>query len=356
VLLVEDNAINQMVAREILERFGLIVEIAGNGRVAVELMRAHPDRYALVLMDLQMPEMDGFEATRLIREELGLTDLPIIAMTAHALDDERRHCLASGMNAHVAKPIDPPTLLTVLARWLPPGGHAGVTTQETSLALELPAVLPGVDLPSALSRLSGSRELLLQLLLHFRKDWSGAENTIRSALATGPLAQARMTVHTLRGVAANLSMDGVATAAEALEQALNGGDQDAIGRGLEAFTAALAPVLAGLAQLPPAPSSTAAPPAVTAPLDQDALARHLSQLAELLRRHDMTAEASFAALRERLDGGDWSDALNRLADQLDRLDFSAAASTLTEVVERLGIDNGMSVLKADVPGLFTREP
>ncbi len=149
-------------------------------------------------------------------------------------------------------------------------------------------------------------------------------------------------------------MDSVASAAAALEQALKEGDEAAIAPGLAALTADLTPVLAGLAQLPPA-SSTAAPPAVTAPLDQDALARHLSQLAELLRRHDMTAEASFAALRERLDGGDWSDALNRLAEQLDRLDFSAAASTLTEVVELLGIDNGKSVLNADLPGTFTRE-
>ncbi|HSM74995.1 MAG TPA: ATP-binding protein, partial [Desulfobacterales bacterium] len=264
VLLVEDNDINQMVAREILERFGLVVEIAGNGRMAVERLRAHPTRYALVLMDLQMPEMDGFEATRLIREELGLTDLPIVAMTAHALADERHHCLASGMNAHVAKPIDPPTLLAVLMRWSAPRVHEAESPQETSLAPELPAALTGVDLPSALGRLSGNQELLLKLLRNFRKEWSGAEDKIRFALATDALAQARMTVHTLRGVAANLSIDGVATAAEALEQALKGGDHDAGERGLEALAAALAPVLAGLAQLPPAPL----PPAATAHPDQ----------------------------------------------------------------------------------------
>jgi PAS domain S-box-containing protein len=348
VLLVEDNDINQMVAREILERFGLIVEIAGTGRLAVELLRAQPDRYALVLMDLQMPEMDGFEATRLIRGELALTDLPIIAMTAHALEDERRHCLASGMNDHVAKPIDPPTLLTVLSRWLPTREHpssdpssdqAGDQAEPpnaSAAAPDLPAALPGVDLPAVLIRLSGNRELLLKMLRNFQNEWSGAEDRIRFALATDAFPQARMTVHTLRGVAANLSADDVATAAEALEQALKAGDHDASERGLERLAAALALVLAGLAQLPPAPP----PPAAIAALDHGALARHLSHLADLLRRHDMTAEASFAALREHLGSGDWSAALNRMAEQIDRLDFNAAAATLTEVSELLGVEKG----------------
>jgi two-component system sensor histidine kinase/response regulator len=333
VLLVEDNDINQLVAREILAGFGLVVEMANNGRVAVERLRAQPTRYTLVLMDLQMPEMDGFEATRLIRQELGLTELPIIAMTAHALADERHHCLASGMQDHVAKPIDPPTLRAVLTRWLAPSGQAAEPPQETLLGPELPAALPGVDLPAALQRLSGSRELLLQLLRNFGGEWSGAVEGLRAALTAGDLSQARLRVHTLRGVAANLSIEGVTAAAQALEQALKAGDQAAIAPCLEALAAALAPVLAGLAQLPPAPP----PPGATVPLDRAALAVHLSQLAELLRRHDMAAEACFAALREHLGGGETVD---RLAEQLDRLDFSAAAATLTEVVQVLGVENG----------------
>jgi PAS domain S-box-containing protein len=340
VLLVEDNDINQMVAREILERFGLIVEIAGTGRLAVELLRAQPDRYALVLMDLQMPEMDGFEATRLIREELALTDLPIIAMTAHALEDERQHCLTSGMNDHVAKPIDPPTLLAVLARWIPPRGDKEEAENEAAAAFDLsaaasdlPATLPEVDLPAALSRLSGNRELLLKMLRRFAQEWAGADESIQVALSAGDLQQARQRVHTLRGVAANLSMAGVTRASEALEQALTAGDQAAIAPGLAALAAALAPVLAGLAQLPPAPP----PPVATASLDREVLARHLADLAKLLRRHDMAAEARFATLRAHLGNG---EAVERLAGQMDRLDFGAAAATLAEVVARLGVESG----------------
>ena len=338
VLLVEDNDINQFVAREILAGFGLVVELAINGRVAVERLRAQPTRYALVLMDLQMPEMDGFEATRLIRQELGLTELPIVAMTAHALADERHHCLAVGMQDHVAKPIDPPNLRAVLTRWLAPSGPAAEPPQETLLAPELPAALPGVDVPSALARLSGNRELLLQLLRNFAREWSGAMEGLRAALAAGDPAQARMKVHTLRGVAANLSMTGVTSAAQGLEQALKEGDQAAIAPCLEALAAAIGPVLAGLAQLPPAPP----PPVATVPLDRAALTRHLSQLSELLRQNDMAAEASFAALRAHLGGGDGSAALNRMAEQMDRLDFSSAAVTLTEVAELLeGLRSGV---------------
>ena len=336
VLLVEDNDINQQVAREMLERLGLVVEIADQGRAAVARLRAQPDRYALVLMDLQMPEMDGFEATRRIREELGLTDLPIIAMTAHALADERRHCLASGMNDHLAKPIDPPTLLAVLTRWLAPADPAAVPPPASAAALvpaaALPADLPGVDLASALDRLAGNQELLLKLLRNFHRDWSDGMASLNAALAAGDRSQARLKVHNLRGVAANLSIVSVASAAAALEQALKEGDEAALAPGLAALAAALGPVLVGLARLPPAPP----PPVATVPLDREALARHLSHLAELLRRQDMAAEASFAALRAQLGGGAWSEALNRLAGQLDRLDFSAAAATLAEVAEHLG--------------------
>jgi PAS domain S-box-containing protein len=333
VLLVEDNEINQMVARGILERFGLIVEIAGNGRAAMELLRAHPDRYALVLMDLQMPEMDGFEATRLIREELALTELPIVAMTAYALADERQHCLASGMNDHVAKPVDPPALLAVLARWIPLRDDQGWTHDATAAATDLPAALTGVDLPAALERLSGDRDLLVKMLRHFRQEWAGARESIQGALSAGDLGQAHQRAHMLRGVAGNLSMHDVANAAAALEQALKREDRQGIDEGLETLATVLAPVLSGLERLPPA-----SPPAAdVGPLDRLLLEGQFAELAELLHRHDMKAEACFADLRACLAGEPCSGAMARLEQQLDRLDFAAASTTLAEAAALLGI-------------------
>jgi hypothetical protein len=237
------------------------------------------------------------------------------------------------MNDHVAKPIDPPTLLTVLRRWLPSRGDEGEPPSETAAATDLPAALPGIDLPAALRRLSGNRELLLKMLRHFGQEWSGAHESIHVGLSAGDLQQARQRVHTLRGVAGNLSMSNVAAAAEALEQALKREESHAIERCLETLAAALAPVLAGLERLP-----AASPLAVdVGPLDHPRLARQLSDLARLLRRHDMKAEACFAELRVRLGAGEWSEAMARLEQQLDRLDFAAAGTTLAEVAELLGM-------------------
>jgi HPt (histidine-containing phosphotransfer) domain-containing protein len=236
----------------------------------------------------------------------------------------------------VAKPIDPPTLLAVTSRWLAPSGHVGEFPKEPTSALEFPVALPGVDLPSALSRLSGNRELLLKLLRNFGREWSGVTDTIQAAIAAGDLQKAQITAHSLRGVAANLSIVTVAAAAEALEQALKREDHNTIERGMETLTASLAPVITGLEQLPPAPPL----PVATGPIDRPLLEQQLSRLAELLRRHNLEADKCFAALREHLGAGEWSEAVERLEQQIDRLDFSTAASTLTEVAELLGGQKG----------------
>ncbi len=116
ILLAEDNEINQQIAVELLEGVGARVQVAGNGRVAVEALLAAPTGYDVVLMDLQMPEMDGYQATAQIREDARFTELPILAMTAHATIEERQQCLAAGMNDHIAKPIDPGLLFDTVAR------------------------------------------------------------------------------------------------------------------------------------------------------------------------------------------------------------------------------------------------
>jgi CheY-like chemotaxis protein len=231
-------------------------------RQAVDLLRAAPSRYAAVLMDLQMPELDGFEATRIIRETLGLSGLPIIAMTAHALESERQQCLAVGMNDHLAKPIDPPALLAVLTRWLAPHGNAPDADPaaippapgadpDADPDPGFPATLPGIDLPDVLRRLSGKQELLLQLLRAFSENKAGVLETLRASLAAGDLPGASRTAHSLRGVAATLSMTSVTAAAQTLEQVLKREQREEIEPCLGTLAAALSPVLAGLKRLPP---------------------------------------------------------------------------------------------------------
>ena len=342
VLLVEDNVINQQVAREMLEGFGLVVDVASTGLKAIALLGADPSRFAAVLMDLQMPEMDGFEATRFIRETLGLTDLPIVAMTAHALESERLQCLTHGMNDHLAKPIEPVPLLAALTRWIGPAGDdPGAPPPAPAEELQLPEFLtplPGIELKAVLARLSGNGELLLKLLRNFSSEWSGVVERLRSYLASGDLRGAHLTAHTLHGVAANLSMTAVAAAAESLEQALKQEENRWFEGCVASLAAALTPVLAGLGQLPDGQPS----PGSSIPLDRPLLERQLLELAALLRQRNLKAKRCFATLRLQLGVGEWSETVTRLERDLERLEFTVAEQSLTELSGLLGCSSVVS--------------
>jgi len=198
-----------------------VVTIAGNGREAVRAVAEAAEgrtRLDAVLMDIQMPEMDGYEATREIRRDPRNASLPIIAMTAHALDSERERCTQAGMNGHVAKPVDPAALFSVLAQWLDrpreqgDGGGASMG-------------IPGIDFNGALRRLRGNRELLLRLLRELARQWRDGAQRIRDQLSRAQREEARRTAHTLKGAAANLGVDELAAAAGAVERTLAGTDQ-----------------------------------------------------------------------------------------------------------------------------------
>jgi two-component system sensor histidine kinase/response regulator len=268
VLVVEDNAINQQVARQILESFGLAVEVASNGQMAIAALTEGQQRFDAVLMDVQMPEMDGCEATRIIRARLSDKALPIIAMTAHVLEVEQQACLEAGMNDHFAKPINPARLLATLTRWIKPrlvvAAEASMVTSPAPARLakretspDFRETLPGVDMASALARLSGDRAFLFELLHQFSHIWSGGLERLRDALAQGDAELAHRLAHTLRGSALTLSMPAVAAAAGDVEKAIEAADQARTMAGLEALEKALTPVLAGLAALP-APGAVAA--------------------------------------------------------------------------------------------------
>jgi len=259
VLVVEDNEINQQVARELLEGFGLEVEIAVNGREAIDRLNDNERRYAAVFMDLQMPVMDGYETTWIIRAMPGNETLPIIAMTAHAMETERQRCLDAGMSDHLAKPINPEAMWALLKRWIPiladnPRYIPVATDSEAPVSDDdILTLLPGLDLPEALARINDNRELLIKLLRKFKTIWSGTEETLRTALAEDDYAGACLTAHALKGVASNLSLTDVAAAASELEQALSLRDLAAVNAGLEGLAAALGVLMAGLASLPPEP-------------------------------------------------------------------------------------------------------
>jgi PAS domain S-box-containing protein len=242
VLLVEDNEINRQVARDILLRAGASVEAAGNGRAAVALLETQSGRFDAVLMDIQMPGMDGYEATRIIRTRLGLAALPIIAMTANAMESDRRKSAQAGMNAHIAKPIDVDEMIATLAAQVPGIGPTAAGTPAPAVA-EAPSELPGIDLKAALARLGEDRSLLVSLLGKFGESQAGAVAEVRRLLAQGAGEDAARVLHGLRGVAANLGAVEVAGWAFEAETALTQGRDEAVPGLLAGLEAALAVVI-----------------------------------------------------------------------------------------------------------------
>jgi len=232
VLLVEDNEINQQVAKEILEGAGLNVALANDGQEAINTVKE--SNYDVVLMDVQMPVMDGYTATREIRKDKHYKDLPIIAMTAHAMAGDEAKSLNAGMNGHVAKPIDPYQLFSTLQKWVKPSEKRAQDKQaevpfeslESDQAEpdeeQLPESLPGFDLPAGLERLGGNRRLYRELLLNFGTNYTEVAGEIYKAMDSKDLKQAGSLIHSLKGLAANLAAIDLQVASVNLEKLVKG--------------------------------------------------------------------------------------------------------------------------------------
>jgi two-component system sensor histidine kinase/response regulator len=235
VLLTEDNEINQQVASELLTGEGAVVEIAENGKEALRMIGLAS--YDAVLMDLQMPEMDGYEATRAIRADDRFADLPIIAMTAHAMASEREKCLAAGMNDHITKPVDPDHLFSVLARWTgrdgasakpaidpapasPPKTAAAPAPASVPEDEALPDDIQGFDMSAARAMMRGNDTILRRLLGDFHAKYMNLAETIGEALEAGDREAAERTSHSLKGVSGNIRATRVFEASKALNDAL----------------------------------------------------------------------------------------------------------------------------------------
>ena len=222
ILLVEDNEFNQELTRELLTELGMKVTIAENGRKGVEKVFA--ETFDLVIMDVQMPEMDGLTATRLIRANAKFAQLPILAMTANAMISDKEAVLTAGMNDYIAKPIalDKLTqLLVKLLRNAPPIFSNAVTKPKVRAAhsAPFPATLPPFDIETALLRIRGNTSLLRKLFRIFVTEYTDTLPKLETLLQTGQYSEARRLAHTLKGVAGNLAATELSTAAFQVEQA-----------------------------------------------------------------------------------------------------------------------------------------
>ena len=341
VLVVEDNPINQQVTRELLEGWGAEVTLADGGQPALDLLAAPSADFDVVLMDLQMPGMGGFEATRRVRTELQLEKLPIIAVTADAMERERQKCLAAGMNDHVPKPIEPDRLLATLLVWIDPKRLGTATALPTVAPPKVEGLpdLPGVEITSALSRVSGNVRLLKSLLKEFHDSWSDVSDRVRDALQAQDISEALHLAHSLKGLSATLSMKNVSQAAESLEKHLKQNDRASLQDDLTQLEEAMSVVLPGLKELL---SESARPvesivSSSTSDADSPSIAQAVAELGELLQDNDFEAADKLAELQGLLPAqGPWSESLEALRGDIDRLDFDAAKQSLVGLSHVLG--------------------
>jgi PAS domain S-box-containing protein len=327
VLVVEDNAINQQVAKEILEGVGIAVHLADDGRAGVEAV-ARGD-FDAVLMDIQMPVMDGYKAAGEIRRDPQFRDLPIIAMTAHAMAGDADKSLAAGMNGHVTKPIDPEQLFATLQQWIgisrPPVDPPASIVEPSPDADALPAQLPGFELGTGLKRLQGNRRLYRKLIIDFAAKCREAGAEIRQALGVGDLDRCHHLVHNLKGAAGNLAAGGVQQAALGMEALVKGAAvmppakrlDPALNRleqSLEEVAAA-----AGLLGLPPEDAAVAASGDAIAGLPSDTRREIAERIRAAADIGDVGALNAIAADLEARsdDSGPLSRRLGGLADDFD---------------------------------------
>jgi len=308
VLLAEDNEINQQIAVELLEGVGAKVDVASNGRKAVDKLfqAASPLPFDLVLMDLQMPEMDGYQATTIIRSDARFANLPIVAMTAHATIEERQRCLDAGMNDHVSKPIDPTLLFTTVGRFYNPAGGAAISTVTESkpnlAGAQMPADIPsleGLNVQDGLGRVAGNRKLYLKLLRQFVDQQGSAPAQITEALARQDTMLAERLAHTVKGVAGSLGMGAVQEVAATLEKAIAAKtDSTALAPLIGNFGTVLENLVMRLGAALPQTETTSPPVAPDAAFDPDRAKEIAQEMIGYLNNFDPAAADCLEAHRD----------------------------------------------------------
>jgi polar amino acid transport system substrate-binding protein len=334
VLLVEDNHINQQVARELIEGMGVTVDTAENGRFALESLNSKP--YDLILMDLQMPEMDGYETTQKIRAIKDYDSMPIVAMTAHAMASEREQCLDAGMNEHVPKPIDPTHLNRVLSRWLKPSinQNSASLKENQEKAPILPDALPGIELKWGLERVGSNHQLYLNLLQEFVTSHIQDKLFLHKYLMESETEKAIRLVHTLEGVSGNIGAHTLSEASEHLHAAIQKGQSDVTSL-TSTFDQAFDELIDTLRNYLDSLNSDSIQESIptTEQTDDSEYSSLLNALDEMLEEGDPSAKSHILKISSQFTNPSNKLTLEQLTSQINDYDFDLARKTLAKLIQ-----------------------
>jgi CheY-like chemotaxis protein len=355
-LLVEDNEINQLVATELLAEGNVKVEVANNGKEALDMILARPTHWDVVLMDMQMPVMDGVTATIEVRKTLSAEQLPIVAMTANAMVQDKEKCIAAGMQDFVTKPIDPDVLWETLLRVIRPKVKSqevtalkeiaqaglGIATSEVSTAASsvtvsvssvvidqfiLPTDIDGLDSELGLRRVSGKLALYETILRKYIASQSTVIDELRAAVAQKDFELAKRLAHTTKGVSGNIGATEVQGIAAEIEAGLaENVDSVSILEKLIVLQATLAPLLQRLAACLPQEAK-----AVAVNVDVEKLAELRAQLTDFLKDDDSQAADLFEEHASLFQAA-WPEQFKSLETDLKNFDFDQALQTLEAIV------------------------
>ncbi|MDM8524360.1 response regulator [Desulfococcaceae bacterium HSG8] len=339
ILVVEDNFINQEVAIEILDSAGIIADIANHGKEAVEAFCK--SSYDAILMDIQMPEMDGFEATKAIRDfeiRNSKSEIPIIAMTAHAMKGDREKCFKAGMNDYITKPIDIDELFSTLNRWIKPetGNHKPEIrkSEPDEQQITLPDNMPGIDIKSGLKRVVGNKRLFVKILTEFSENYRNSASDIRDALEKGNQNLALQLLHTLKGMAGNISAKGLYRASLEFEENIKTGSISDMNDMADSLERSLNRVMESVKQL----EENVEQSECTESLESECeIAPCIIELAGFLLKNNPRAETCLASIKTNLGNLGFQKEMKLMEDQISRFDFRNARETLSEISEALGI-------------------
>ncbi|OSM00131.1 response regulator [Magnetofaba australis] len=394
-LLVDDNTINQQVGRELLEQVGVKVTLAGSGQECLDILTLMGMDFDIVLMDIQMPDMDGYETTRRIRQKRKLATLPVVAMTANAMSADREKCLAEGMNDHIGKPIDPHTLYSVMARCLAERADSAASATPTATtdapAPESPAQSPtpsappapepeaiappvqpepeaeiarpapaapsaatrasaaapdadqfttlrGVDVDEGLGRVGGNHTLYRKILLDFLNNYSSFKDRLGPALESEGLENAHILTHTLKGLAGTIGARALASATQELDTLIQERDLEKARSWAPHVQALLDEVLQGITPLKQAAQATAAPPApARSHMSDDDLRNAILALNDMVTEFNVDAQEAFETLASGADARLDAEQMRRLGHTISEFDFVEARKILEQLAHPLGL-------------------